>query len=58
MLQNSPVIKVNLRSQSIYFLFEIFEVGGEGLQWVDTKTGMQRMDVLDAHTVGGGAYTP
>jgi hypothetical protein len=57
-LRNSPVIKVNLRSQSIYFLLEIFEVGGEVLQWVDTKTGIQRMDVHDAHTVVGGAYIP
>ena len=31
---------------------------GEVLQWVDTKTGIQRMDVLDAHTVVGGAYIP
>ena len=58
MLQNSPVIKVNLRSQSIYFLLEIFEVGGEVLQWVDAKTGVRKMDVLDAHTMVGGAYIP
>ena len=56
--QHSPVIKVNLHSQSIYFLLEIFEVVGEVLQWVDTKTGIRRMDVLDAHTVVGGAYIP
>ncbi len=57
-LWNSLVVKVNLRSLSIYFLLEIINVGCKVFQWVDTKTNIRRMDVLDVHALEAGVNIP
>jgi hypothetical protein len=52
------VVEVNLHSQSINILLEIFLVGGEVLLRVYTEAGIGRMDVLDVHAMEAGVIIP